>query len=162
MVRERCCSSWSAYVGLGKMWFSSLLPHRLPLRPPAGLLSLYLQAFRCLTPHIKINKVPKYFLCWRFGGNCWCTLCSLSEESDEEYFILSQGCCMWSGSEALQGIFQRKLFTFIGNKISWKCRPQESRSFWLKLGDLLVSEVSPLISRWKLVSAQLQWRPQGD
>ena len=32
------------------------------MRPQAGLLCPCLQAFRCVTPHIKINKVPKYFV----------------------------------------------------------------------------------------------------
>lgn len=50
----------------------------------------------------------------------------------------------------------------MGNKISQKCHLQESSSCWLKLGDLLVSEVSPLISRWKLISPQPQWWQQGD
>lgn len=62
LVRDRCCSGWSAYLELGKVDqfpAPSQSQTSCPVRPQAGLFSPYLRALGCLTPSTKINKVPQ-------------------------------------------------------------------------------------------------------
>lgn len=118
---------------------------------------LYIQAFCCPTPHSKIHKLTKFFV-GDLSVIMYRWVFHLKNQMKTTLFF-HRAVIHWADQK---GSPFKHFFTFIDNEVSRKCYPQESRSCWLRLGNLLASDLSPLIRRWKLISPRLQWWQQGD